>query len=803
MRCPFCRSDSPEGRKLCRTCGAALARVCPGCRSHVGVHAVFCTGCNRLLSDFEPAARAQDDTGALPEAFAAGRYRVIRLLGERGARRVYLAHDVELSRDVAVAAVAAQGLGEEARLYLRKLARAMAALSGQPGIAAVYDAGEQDGQPYIVGEYLGAGSLEDALRQSSDHRLPLLDALRIGEEICDALAQAHSLGVAHGGLAPAAVLFAPAGSIKLADFGFGLAFAMRLSLATAESVPVSEVAYVAPEQILGRPPEARGDLYSVGAILYEMMSGRAPFMHPDTGRVLLDHLEHEPPSLSWFAPDTPAAVLNLIADLLRKLPEDRPRSAAVVGERLRGIRSQLGPQARRRRDASRRGADASLRGLLLPRVVGGRASAATIGLIAILWAGSALILSGKPEGRPAGDWLKPKLAQASIADGRQTPRELRADRRGAEEASRSQNYRDSRPRVPTETDQAHQELIELARNGSADAQTALGRMYLAGDGTPKNYGEALNWLRRAAAQGSAQAQLGLGYMYARGEGVAQDYVEAVRWFLKAAAQGDPDAQYDLALMYEEGHGVAADPAQALRWLRQAAARSDARAQYELGRRYLAGDGVVQDYGRARQWLSKAANQGNVAAQNALGYIYEHGRGADRDYAAALHWYRKAAEQGNAKAELNLGIMYDNGEGVAQDSAQAFQWYRAAAEQGEAYAATSLGAMYCKGIGVRRDLAKALEWFNAAANQDEPKAQYNLGVMYDTGTGVAKDPAEAARWYRRAAALGNVDAQYNLGYLYEHGEGVTRDFAQAAQWYRKAAGKGDPSAQQRLRILGME
>ena len=780
-----------------------------------------------------------------PESFGAGHYQVGRLLRACGAKRVYIANDTWLDRKLAVAVISTRGLSVEARGQVMQVARSAARVTGHPHIAGVYEAGEEDGLVYVLSEYLSGGSLADLLSRSKDRGLPIADVLRIGVQICGALEYAHSLGVVHGDLTPASVMIAADGSVKLSDFGLGLPLAISLSHLAGEGITVDTGAYVAPEQISGGSPEPRGDLYSLGLMLYEMIAGSPPFVRGEDP--IADRLARKPPRLERA--DAPGALLNLVRRLLQKRPDRRPASAASVGDALRSMAAMPRPRPIEVESAPAPSRDASVK-------IGGAGQAIGVGAMrssANPWAAlkvvsyaaplsSAIVavamlavisvgatrLAHKSFGQfnsvaaPRAEWPQLTAGPADLASAGVShlqPEPLRAPAAAQpqqtvasvavpasqtaprpENLARTDSTNSGPGGKPYQDAKPYQELTDLARDGDAAAQAALGNLYLRGEDAARNYGEAVRWFGKAATGGNPQAQVGLGYMYATGKGVKQDYKQAAKWFLMAGAKGDPDAEYNLALMYDQGQGVAADRSEAFQWLRRAAAQDDASAQYDLGRKYMEGQGVAQDYSRALQWLRKAAAQGNIPAENAVGYLYEKSGPELRDYSMALKWYRKAAERGYAKAQLNLGLMYEDGEGGLADYTQAARWYRMASDQGEAYAQTRLGAMYCKGKGVSRDYTVANQWFRRAAAQDEPKAEYNLGIIYDTGLGVAKDYAEAVMWYRKAAAQGNVDAQYNLGYLYEHGQGVTRDASAALGWYRSAAIQGDSSALARVKVL---
>src|SRR5439155_16345816 len=135
-----------------------------------------------------------------------------------------------------------------------------------------HDVGEEDGQQYIVSQYMAGGSVEDLVAKAPAHKLAIDEASRIAEEVCRALEHAHSRGIIHRDLKSGNVWLTADGTAQLGDFG--LAVAMDHSRMTMQGMMVGTVAYMSPEQALGRNPDARSDLYSLGAMLYEMVTGR-------------------------------------------------------------------------------------------------------------------------------------------------------------------------------------------------------------------------------------------------------------------------------------------------------------------------------------------------------------------------------------------------------------------------------------------------------------------------------------------------------------------------------------------------
>jgi class 3 adenylate cyclase len=335
MQCTSCKHDNREGAAFCERCAAPLARLCTSCGADLRSTARFCDTCGQSVSAAAPAPDGPAASIHAPETLAAGRYRIGRLLGEGSKKRVYLAHDVRLERDVAVALIKTEGLDEAGLARVRREARAMGRLGDHPHIVTAHDVGEDNGQPYIVSQYMSGGSVGDLLEQAPQHRLPIDHALRLAHEITRGLAHAHERSIIHRDLKPSNVWLTGDGTAKLGDFG--LAMALDRSRLTVEGMMVGTVTYMPPEQALGRTADARSDLYALGAMVYEMVTGRPPFLGDDAVAIISQHINTPPVAPSWHNPEVPRALEALILRLLAKAPEERPETATVVNDALRAI----------------------------------------------------------------------------------------------------------------------------------------------------------------------------------------------------------------------------------------------------------------------------------------------------------------------------------------------------------------------------------------------------------------------------------------------------------------------------------
>jgi hypothetical protein len=281
--------------------------------------------------------QAAEAVEQVPESFADGRYVVRRFLGEGGKKRVFLAHDSLLDREVAFALIKSEGLNEVGRERVRREAQAMGRLGAHPHIVSVFDLGDEAGQPFVVTELMGGGDVQGLIEDADQGRLPIERAVEIAIETVRGLEFAHSQGIVHRDLKPGNVWLTADGRAKIGDFG--LAVAVDRTRLTQAGMMVGTVSYMPPEQATGGEVGPRSDLYSLGAMLYEMVCGRPPFVGDESVAIIGQHLNTAPVAPSWHRPDCPPALEALILRLLEKNPRERPGSASQVREAL--VRLQI------------------------------------------------------------------------------------------------------------------------------------------------------------------------------------------------------------------------------------------------------------------------------------------------------------------------------------------------------------------------------------------------------------------------------------------------------------------------------
>ncbi|MEO7667209.1 MAG: serine/threonine-protein kinase, partial [Dehalococcoidia bacterium] len=345
MLCPACHYDNPKNARFCNDCGASLTReaACASCGAANPAGAKFCSECGGGMAGGAPAS-SPAPTPVLPSSFDGGRYTVKSFLGEGGRKRVYLAHDTKLDRDVAFAVIKTEGLDEAGLSRVQREAQAMGRLGDHAHIVTVFDTGEDGREPYIISQYMAGGDLAAVLAQAEEHRLPLTRALEIATQVCSGLEHAHARGIVHRDLKPGNIWFDDAGAAKIGDFG--LAVALDRSRLTMAGMMVGTASYMPPEQAMGGETTFASDLYALGCVLYEMVTGRPPFVGDDTVAVISQHVNTAPVAPTWHNAECPPGLEVLILRLLEKDAKQRPASAEHVREALASVSrgSTLAPQ---------------------------------------------------------------------------------------------------------------------------------------------------------------------------------------------------------------------------------------------------------------------------------------------------------------------------------------------------------------------------------------------------------------------------------------------------------------------------
>ena len=262
----------------------------------------------------------------MTETLAAGRYRVERTLGSGGMAVVYLAHDEELHRGVAIK-VLAEHLADDDSFRARFLQESkLAGRLSHPNVVQVYDAGESEGSPYIVMEYVPGDTIAQRGKLSSR------DAVPLALQACAGLQHAHAAGLVHRDVKPANLLVREDGVLKIADFG--IARAAELTRLTQHGTVLGTAAYLSPEQAAGEEVTTATDIYSLGAVVYELLTGRAPYEFESLAELAAQQKGGVITPLRDLEPSVPVPVEAAVMHALAREPRFRPASAADFAAEL-------------------------------------------------------------------------------------------------------------------------------------------------------------------------------------------------------------------------------------------------------------------------------------------------------------------------------------------------------------------------------------------------------------------------------------------------------------------------------------
>ncbi|HNX93094.1 MAG TPA: protein kinase, partial [Syntrophomonas sp.] len=266
-----------------------------------------------------------------------GRYELLEIIGEGGMARVYKAHCRILDRIVAVKILKEEYSRDKSFVEKFKTEALSAARINHPNIVNIYDVGQEGDIYYIVMELVEGRTLKEII--SDEAPLAVERAVDIAIMICDGVHHAHEKGIIHRDIKPHNILITDHGMVKVADFGIARAIS-NATITYGNNNIVGSVHYISPEQAKGEAVNRTTDIYSIGCVLYEMLTGRAPFTADSAITVAMKHIHDEVPPPRKINPDIPVALGNIIMQAMQKNPKQRFASAQEMRNVLLGINMQ-------------------------------------------------------------------------------------------------------------------------------------------------------------------------------------------------------------------------------------------------------------------------------------------------------------------------------------------------------------------------------------------------------------------------------------------------------------------------------
>jgi len=318
MRCPHCHTDIPDDSLFCRRCGN---RVVP------------------LQDLLEGPTLTMPVAGEsfVPGTTFAGRYRIIEDLGEGGMGRVYKVFDTQIGEKLALKLILPEIAAERRTIERFQNELKFARRVSHKNVCRMYHLSREQDTYFITMEYIEGENLRNMLRMTK--KMSWAAAVHIAGQVCDGLAEAHRLGVVHRDLKPHNIIIDREGNVRIMDFG--VARSLKTEEGTGSGIVIGTPEYMSPEQTEGGEADPRSDIYSLGIILYEMVTGRVPF-ESNSFMEVMDRQRNEPPAPpGGFSPEIPESLNRLILRCLEKKKEDRYQTAEELGHDLERLESRI------------------------------------------------------------------------------------------------------------------------------------------------------------------------------------------------------------------------------------------------------------------------------------------------------------------------------------------------------------------------------------------------------------------------------------------------------------------------------
>lgn len=630
----------------------------------------------KSLDDYIAKA-SEADNGELKLPAELISYTLGEKIGEGGMGDVFEAEQKYLKRKVAVKFIRRSKISPEALDRFQNEMEIVGRLS-DPHIVSAYDAGEINGMPFLVMEYLEGETVQDLIQRVG--KISPKKALDIAIQAANGLATAHAANIVHRDVKPGNLWIDKKGTVKILDLGLAR---FHNNQSVNEEGISGTPDFMAPEQCVGSSSiDARADIYALGCTLFYMISGSVPFpseKYPTTRSKLNAHLLVPLPRLKDVVPKLFSRYecqnwQTVLDAMTAKSPENRCQSIEEVIEQLESLKN---------RHSS------------FPMILAGYFfSTMSLLLFPILFAviGMVLAFINYKRGSRKNGIVQFTLSVVCGILGTIIGTIIWTDIIETEESIPLYYKYFSNDQVPIESEQPLAEsdqnktnkksipawkavhlarVYEAVQENNPNAMRELAWNYYQGDGVIKNYSKSFDLYQRAADlndnvtekqrqqefdaivgmanDGFAPAQCLLGDVYLSGKGVQQDSQKAYEWFLKAAQQGDEKAQFRVGEMLNNGETGIKDSAEAVQWLLKSAEQGMAESQYALGICYANGEGVEMNYAEAERWLLKAARQGDPRHQYQLAKLYRN----QGESGKAFSWLEQSAKQGYQPAQQDL------------------------------------------------------------------------------------------------------------------------------------------------------
>jgi serine/threonine protein kinase/TPR repeat protein len=692
------------------------------------------------------------------------KYEITGELGKGGMGVVLAAHHRELDRLVALKFLH-PSLRDKPGIAARFAQESRTASRIQSEhVVRIHDVAAVDGVPFIVMERLTGQDLSAKIREHG--QLDIDESADLLLQACEAINEAHSLGIVHRDLKPANLFITAARDgtplVKVLDFGISKSTATSDMSVTADTAVLGSPLYMSPEQYMSaKSVDARSDIWALGVILYEMLTGAPPFTGDDFQAVRAAILDGDYKKPSDPRPNIPRALEQTIADALTVDREARLPRVDAFAERLAPFATGLGLVSydRIRRLASRSQAPSERPVVPAPsetppRLAGrgdqtatGSGTTTTDGLVAraeprpsrwrgVTALGAVVALAGLAV-------AVPRMRQARLASSEPTP--------SASEDPAPMNPVGSATAAsaPSSADEAKAARVE------PDGMNPVASAIPAPSASPPHVDET------RSAPGSASVGTTTGEHSPRaavappggGAGCASGATATCE---AACAANEPGSCLKLAQALDKGLGAPRNAARAASLYQTTCDGGSLVACNDLGASYSMGDGVARDAAKAVALFTRACNGGNAKSCVNLGAMHFDGNGVPKNESLGASFFLKGCEAGEAPGCLDVSIAYGAGRGVPKDPAQSFTFAERACTGGARVGCVRVELAKIAGDGVAKDVKGALAQLDGLCSRREPAACESLAQTYARGVGtdVPADPVRVRAYWKKACDFGS-------------------------------------------------
>lgn len=664
---------------------AAVVKSCYECDQSFSNEAVYCPTDGALLST--------KVKGSLSGTSIGSRYTLVEEIARGGMGVIYKAKingtGEQSEQFVAIKLLLNDAHANEV-VRSRFLVEARAAmLLDHPNAINVHEYKiSEHGLPYLVMDHIDGLTLEELVAKGDVSRVEVIELII---QVSNALAHAHRHNVIHRDIKPSNIIITGEPENYKAivvDFGIAKIFTQpgKTSMHLTKSGEIfGSPLYMSPEQCMGQKIDHRADVYALGCVLYELLTGTYPFDGENMLEVVFKHIHDK---AEGFASDDELVELEkLVFKAMSKEPQNRHQSMLDFRVELEQCLEQL-----------KSGESVSI----------------------------------------ASDTSSHELCSGIDADEMDTQFEYykkQADR-GLSKAQLEISifYRDG-IFVEKDLEESFEWCLLAASQDDVEAMAEFGGKFFFGVGTEVDYDKAYYWLSKAAAEDSCYSISLIAHMYETGRGVTKDLTKALEWYEKAAILEDVEAQKAMGYYHLIGEGLEKNIAETMKWYTRAAEQGDNDIQVELGLLYynLEKYGKEGDYRTAAIWFSIAAEQNHPKALYCLAIAHEEGKGVEQDSLEALRLMKESAALGYPAANFKLGLWQREGtHSLKKNLKKAIRYFRSGADAGDPDCQYELGLHYVDGEGIARCYKTGAKWLEKSAEGGYVPAKFQLAILFKCG-----------------------------------------------------------------------